>query len=78
MMGVSSQSKRNPTCGQECVKDEPGCHNFLVLGCNKHGSDSDKLEFDQRNDSITEESINEINGDPKSFWQHVISRVNLK
>lgn len=55
-----------------------GSHNFFVFSSDEHGSDTDKLKLDERDDSVREESIDNVDSDPESFREHVVSHVNLK
>ena len=51
--------------------------NFFVFRRDKHSGNANELEFDQRNDTFGEESINDIDGNPKRLGKHVVLEVNL-
>ena len=53
-------------------------HDFLVFRSDEHSGDTYELELDERDDTVRKESIDNVDGDPKSFGKHVIPHVNLQ
>jgi hypothetical protein len=55
-----------------------GSHDLLVLGGDEHGGDTDELELDKRDDAVREETVDEVDGDPEGFGEHVVTHVDLE
>lgn len=51
---------------------------LFILGSDEHGGDTNKLKLDKGDHSGGKESVNNVDSDPKSLGEHVVTKMHLK
>ena len=52
---------------------DSGGKNLLILGSDEDGSDTDQLKFGDGYNTFCEEAVDDVDGDPDGFGQHVVT-----
>ena len=64
--------------GQEDELVDSGGKNLLVLGSDEDGGDTDQLKLGDGYNALCEEAVDDVDGDPDGFGQHVVTEVDLE
>ena len=64
--------------GQEDELLDSGGKNLLILGSDEDGGDTDELKFGDGYNTLGEEAVDDVDGNPDGFGQHVVTEVDLE